>query len=200
MYHCSIGTLFACPVSWWPAGSAAASRHHFLVVELQGGVPACAADVWVHTQQHTESSSSNKDPAVLAQQRNFLAATASAMHAVQHNKSKSKTAKQAAAKSAQEEAVRRVQLQAPQQLQLSEQQQQEPQVVDGFRVHIAEVYEVFRVLRPEGSQDGGGGTQQCVQSWQYFDAHVGRWISSAAPPAADAAADVQQAQTQLQSC
>jgi hypothetical protein len=121
------------------------------------------------------------------------------MHAVQHNKSKNKTAKQAAAKAAQEEAVRRVQLQAPVQLQLSEQQQQRPQVVDGFQVHLAEVYEVLRALQPEGPQDDGAeGTQQCVQSWQYFDAHLGRWISCSAR--ADSAADVQQAQTQLQSC
>lgn len=118
------------------------------------------------------------------------------MHAVQHNKSKTKTAKQAAAKAAQEEALRRVQLQALQQLQLSE-QQQEPQVVDGYQVHIAEVYEVLRVLQPEGVHACGVQDSADVQSWQYFDAHVGRWISSSAQQVADADA---QAHAQLQSC
>lgn len=175
-------------------GPAAASRHHFLVVELQGGVPCCAADVWVQTAEHAaadanpsnssqgSSSGSILDPAVLSQQRNFLAAAASAMHGVQHSKAKSKTTKHAAAKANQEEAVRRVQLQAPQQLQLWREQH----AVDGYQVHIAEVYEVLRSIDTDSSTaDTAGdaarsGSSSCrVLCWQYFDAHAGKWVVAA---------------------
>lgn len=159
-----------------------------MVVELAGGLPTCAADVWVHTaQQSGDSSSSNSSngPAGGSEQHDFLASTASAMHAVQHSKSKTKTAKQAAAKAAQAEAVRRLQLQAPQQLQLSA-EQRVPQAVGTFQVHVAEVYEVLRAAQPQGlgaavtpaAEAGGdrGGTP-AVRGWDFFDAHLGKWVS-----------------------
>jgi len=189
--QCRTPVVFVWVVS---AGPAAASRHHFLVVELQGGVPCCAADVWVQTAEHAaadanpsnssqgSSSGSILDPAVLSQQRNFLAAAASAMHGVQHSKAKSKTTKHAAAKANQEEAVRRVQLQAPQQLQLWREQH----AVDGYQVHIAEVYEVLRSIDTDSSTaDTAGdaarsGSSSCrVLCWQYFDAHAGKWVVAA---------------------
>lgn len=182
--------VFMC-VCGGPAGPAAASCHHFLVVELQGGVPCCAADVWVQTAQQAaadantsnssqgSSSSSILDPAVVSQQRNFLAAAASAMHGVQHSKSKSKTQKHAAAKANQEEALRRVQLQAPQQLQL----RQEQQAVDGYQVHVAEVYEVLRSVDTDTStvdaaEDAARSGCRAL-CWQCFDAHAGKWVVAA---------------------
>lgn len=161
-------------------------------------MPSCAADVWVQATQHTpntpgSSSSGATNTAVAAQQRNFLASSAAALHAVQHSKSKSKSLKQAAAKANHEEALRRAQLQAPQQMQLR--QGGEPQLIDGYQVHVAEVYEVLRVLQPhasaaseaaaaaaaaEGGGVGSGSTESQSQAvlpgWQYFDAHKGRWV------------------------
>jgi hypothetical protein len=189
------------------AGPAAASRHHFLVVELQEGVPSCAADVWVQATQHTpappggSSSSGAADTAIAAQQRSFLASSASALHAVQHSKSKSKSQKQTAAKANQDEALRRLQLQAPQQVQLL--QGQQPQLLSGYQVHVAEVYEVLRVLQPQatsGAAAEGDGVesssaashpQALLPGWQYFDAHQGKWVciqpSAAVKPSVPAA-------------
>ena len=190
-------------------GTAAASRHHFLVVDLQDGVPHCAADVWVQTAPDATSSTSSSSN---GQDSSFLASTAAAMHAVQHSKSKTKTAKQAAAKAAQEECLRRLRLQAPQQLQLAPTQQ--AQLFGGFQVHVAEVYEVLRTLQPgsdaaaagdgaaaaaaaayDGSrateQNGAGAGSQGGPVWQYFDAFVGKWVSAPCPsPPVCADADV----------
>lgn len=154
----------------------------------------CAADVWVQTEPLTpgggegsaSSSSSKADPAVKQQQRNFLASAAAAMHAVQHSKSKGKAQKQAAAQVTQDEAARRLRLQAPQQLTLL--QQQEPQVIDGFKVQVAEVYEVLRSsVQPDevcqqtpaaaaDTSSSGPGPDNAMLCWQYFDAHLGKWV------------------------
>jgi hypothetical protein len=149
-----------------------------LVVDMAGGLPACAADVWVHTAQHSgDSSSSSRGPAGKSEQQDFLASTASALQTVQHSKSKTKTAKQAAAKAAQAEAERRLQLQAPQQLQLSA-EQRAPQAVGDFQVHVAEVYEVLRAAQPQGlgvTAAAEAGSDTC--GWDFFDAHLGKWVS-----------------------
>jgi hypothetical protein len=166
------------------------------VVELQDGMPCCAADVWVQTAQHSSDAApaSSDGAAAAAQQRSFLASAASAMHAVQHSKSKNNTQKQSAAKATQDEALRRVQLQAPHQLQLSRQEL----LVDGFRVHVAEVHEVLRAVQPDAAAAaaaaaGNGGTAAVDghaaaegPHWQLFDAHLGKWVVSAATAGASA--------------
>lgn len=190
-------------------GLAAASRHHFLLVDLLDGVPYCAADVWVQTAADSDANTTNtgQDAAVAAQQRSFLASTAAAMHSVQHSKSKTKTAKKAAAEAALEEALRRLKLQAPQQLQLS----QKHGAFEGFQVHVAEVYEVLRTVQPCEGDTAAAAAADAVEAangdasttaaaaaskhdgvsgragsqggavWQYFDAHLGKWIAASQP-------------------
>jgi hypothetical protein len=198
--------VFAAAAACSCTGSAAASRHHFLLVDLLDGVPYCAADVWVQTAPRPDANTTitSQDAAVAAQQRSFLASTAAAKHSVQHSKSKTKTAKKAAAEATLEEALRRVKLQAPQQLQLAQKQG----AFEGFQVHVAEVYEILRTVQPldgataatapesVGAAEGDppttlaaaggsgipGGAGLCGGAvWQYFDAHLGRWIAASRP-------------------
>ena len=157
------------------------------------------------------TTNTGQDAAVAAQQRSFLASTAAAMHSVQHSKSKTKTAKKAAAEATLEEALRRLKLQAPQQLQLSQKQGAfegfQVHVAEVYEVlrtvqpcegdtaaaaAAAAAADAVEAANGDASttaaaaaskHDGVSGRagSQGGAVWQYFDAHLGKWIAASQP-------------------
>jgi hypothetical protein len=133
-----------------------ATRHHFLLVELQDGAVHCAADTWVqvaeqHAAHAADSSASSSSQPSSAQQQAMQAGASSCSSSV---------ASQELLAVAQQASSSNLQVQLDWQ----------PRTVQGFTVQLAEVSEVFRTLKGQSNGSSSGSDSRRMQYWDAFNA------------------------------